>query len=986
LQGRSIAAPLLSLKTEAEGLTHCSQFLRIDALARVPLSSKITLRANVLAVCACSQGFRGRMPREIAKAYEPTQIEPRWAEFWVKEALFKAPDSPSDRTFSIALPPPNVTGSIHIGHMLEHTQIDTLVRWHRMRGCRTLWLPGMDHAGIATQFVVERMLAKEGVTRQQLGREEFERRVWKWKEESGGVIKEQMIRLGASCDWTRERFTLEPALYRAVLHAFLQLYHEGLIYRGRYMVNWCPRCQTAISDLEVVHHERTGEIWNIRYPIMDGAKPSATEYLIVATTRPETMLGDTAVAVHPDDERYQRLIGRKVLLPLMNREIPVIADSYVDREFGTGVVKITPAHDPNDFEIGKRHNLPEIDVMTDTGIMNEAAGKYAGLERFAARGRIVKELTELGLVESIKEHLHAVGTCDRCKSLVEPRISTQWFMKMKPLAEPAKQVVLESGIEVVPQNQRTILLKWLDNIRDWCISRQLWWGHRIPIWHCADCKEMVPALGSRVEIVEGHARAAEVPKTCPKCGGSKLTQDTDVLDTWFSSGLWPFSTLGWPDDTKDLRDFYPTSLLISGYDILFFWDARMIMMGMHLTANRFGGDMQKAIPFRELYLHSLVRTAEGQKMSKTKGTGVDPLQLTQDYGTDALRYMLVSMAAPGTDIAMSLDRLGGAKAFANKIWNAARFLFVNLDKFEQAGSSLEELAAPEIREQAPYAYKGTVPLVDRWLFARLAGTVNTVNDALETFRFHEAAQEVYQFFWGDFCDWYIEWVKPDLQNADRERAVVAWKNLFAGFDAALRLLHPIMPFLTEELWHQLPQKAGAKSIALDEYPQATWSDVDALYEFGLLQEIIQTLRTIRAEMKLDPKKKVAAEFYSQDAATRATVEVNKDGILRLAILSDLQVQAGKVPEGGGGVRSTAHFDLRVPYTADTIDVAAERTRLQKEIAGLEKAIASKEAQLNNETFRSKAPDKIIQQMEAALTAQRIELEKLKERLRQLGEN
>jgi valyl-tRNA synthetase len=926
------------------------------------------------------------MPREIAKAYEPIHIESRWAEFWVKEALFKAPPGSSDRVFSIALPPPNVTGSIHIGHMLEHTQIDTLVRWHRMRGYRTLWLPGMDHAGIATQFVVERTLAKEGIKRQDLGREEFERRVWKWKEESGGVIKSQMIRLGASCDWTRERFTLEPALYRAVLQAFLQLYREGLIYRGRYMVNWCPRCQTAISDLEVVHHERTGEIWNIRYPLTDGNQPSATEYLVVATTRPETMLGDTAVAVHPEDERYQRYVGRKALLPLMNREIPVIADSYVDREFGTGVVKITPAHDPNDFEIGKRHNLPEIDVMTDTGVMSEAAGKYAGLERFAARGRIVAELKELGLIDSVKEHVHAVGTCDRCKALVEPRISTQWFMKMKPLAEPAKKVVLEDSIEVVPENQRTILLNWLENIRDWCISRQLWWGHRIPIWHCADCKEMVPALDSQVEIVDGHARAASVPTKCPKCGGSKLTQDPDVLDTWFSSSLWPFSTLGWPDDTRDLRDFYPTSLLISGYDILFFWDARMIMMGVHLMSGTATGELGKAIPFRRLYLHSLVRTAEGQKMSKTKGTGVDPLKLTQDYGTDALRYMLVSMAAPGTDIAMSEDRLGGARAFANKIWNAARFLFVNLDKFEEGGSSLEQLAAPEIRAGAPYQWQGVVPLADRWLFARLAATVTAVNDALETFRFHEAAQEVYQFFWGDFCDWYIEWVKPELQHSDRGRATVAWKNLFAGFDAALRLLHPIMPFLTEELWHQLPRKPGSKSVALDAYPEAqqSWTNPGAVREFALVQEVTQTLRTIRAEMKLDPKKKLAAEFFSTDDWTRCVIEANKDAILRLAILSELRIVGGKMPERGGGMRSTAQFDVRVPYSMETMDVVAERARVNKEIEGLEKAIASKERQLGNETFRSKAPPSVIKQMEEALAAQRVESQKLRDRLNQLG--
>ncbi|MGB6979314.1 MAG: valine--tRNA ligase, partial [Candidatus Acidiferrales bacterium] len=656
------------------------------------------------------------MSREIPKAYEPQEIEQRWAAAWFEDQLFRAESSRGDsgRVFSIALPPPNVTGSIHIGHMLEHTQIDMLVRWHRMRGDRTLWLPGMDHAGIATQFVVERMLAREGLKRQDLGREEFERRVWKWKVESGGVIKQQMIRLGASCDWTRERFTLEPALYRAVLEAFLRLYREGLIYRGRYMVNWCPRCLTAISDLEVVHHERTGEIWTIRYPVAGGA---ANEYLSVATTRPETMLGDTAVAVHPEDQRYSHLVGKKVLLPLLNREIPIIADAYVDREFGTGVVKITPAHDPNDFEVGKRHHLEEIDVMTDDAHINEAGGNYAGLERFVARARIVEDLRELGLLEGVKDHMHAVGTCDRCKSIVEPRLSTQWFCKMKPLAAEAKKSVTGELIEVVPENQRTILLNWLDNIRDWCISRQLWWGHRIPIWHCADCKEMVPAADSRVEIVDGHARAASVPAKCPKCGGARLVQDKDVLDTWFSSGLWPFSTLGWPDDTADLRAYYPNSLLISGYDSLFFWDARMIMMGLHLTT---GADVKDRIPFRRLYLHSLVRTAEGAKMSKTKGTGVDPLQLTQQYGTDALRYMLASMAAPGTDIAFNEDRIVAARNFANKIWNAARFLFLNLEKVEAQGITLEDLAAPEIRAKAPYEVPGEGALAHRWIFSRLA--------------------------------------------------------------------------------------------------------------------------------------------------------------------------------------------------------------------------------------------------------------------------
>jgi len=925
------------------------------------------------------------MPRDIAKAYDPVQIESRWADYWVKDDLFKAPPGPSERTFSIALPPPNVTGSIHIGHMLEHTQIDTLVRWHRMRGFRTLWLPGMDHAGIATQFVVERTLAKEGIKRQDLGREEFERRVWKWKEESGGVIKQQMLRLGTSCDWTRERFTLEPALYRAVLHAFLQFYREGLIYRGRYMENWCPRCQTAISDLEVVHHERTGEIWNIRYPLMDGDRPSATEHLVVATTRPETMLGDTAVAVNPEDGRYQQYVGRRVLLPLMNREIPIIADSYVDREFGTGVVKITPAHDPNDFEIGKRHNLPVIDVMTDDAHMNEHAGAYAGLERFAARGRIVNDLKERDLSESVKEHIHAVGTCDRCKALVEPRISTQWFMRMKPLAEPAKQVVHDGLIHVTPSNQRTILLNWLENIRDWCVSRQLWWGHRIPIWHCADCKEMVPALDSKVEIVEGHARAASVPRTCPKCGGSKLTQDSDVLDTWFSSGLWPFSTLGWPDDTQDLRDFYPTSLLISGYDILFFWDARMIMMGLHLMGARAAGDLAKAIPFRGLYLHSLVRTAEGQKMSKTKGTGVDPLQLTREYGTDALRYMLVSMAAPGTDIALSEDRLGGARAFANKIWNASRFIFFNFDKVEERGTKLEEVASPGVREKAPYAYEGAIPLADEWLFGSLAATSGVVNAALDDYRFHEAAQSVYHFFWGDFCDWYIEWIKPDLQDSNKERSLVAWKNLLAAFDLALRLLHPFMPFISEELWHQLPQNPGDRSIALKEYPgtRTNFTVTERVNEFGNVQEIIGQIRNMRSEMKLDPKKRVVAETYSADPDIRGQVERNRSGIVRLGLLSELHVATQKLPETGGLIRSAGLFDVRIPYATDALDTAAELTRLKKEIAGLQKAIHSKDNQLGNETFRNRAPQDVIKNMEEALSAQRIELQKLIDRLRQL---
>jgi valyl-tRNA synthetase len=764
-----------------------------------------------------------------------------------------------------------------------------------------------------------------------------------------------------------------------VLEAFLRLYREGLIYRGRYMVNWCPRCQTAISDLEVVHNERVGQLWYIRYPI---AGSISGEYLVVATTRPETMLGDTALAVHPADERYTKLVGKNAMLPLMNREIPIIADEYVDREFGTGVVKITPAHDPNDFEVGKRHNLPEIDVMTDDAQMSEAAGNYAGLERFAARGRILADLEELGLIDRITEHTHSVGTCDRCKAIVEPRLSTQWFMKMKPLAEPAKKVVLDGLIEVVPDNQRTILLNWLENIRDWCISRQLWWGHRIPIWHCADCKEMVPALDSSVEIIDGHARAASVPTKCPKCGGGKLTQDKDVLDTWFSSALWPFSTLGWPDDTEDLRNYYPTSLLISGYDILFFWDSRMIMMGLQLTQ---GGNPAERIPFKRLYLHSLVRTADGAKMSKTKGTGLDPLKLTEQYGTDAMRYMLASMSAPGTDIILSDDRILGARAFANKIWNAARFLFFNLEKIEAQGLTLEDLAAPDVRAKAPSAVKGEGDLAHRWIFSRLSAVAAEANKALEEFRFHEACHVIYQFFWGDFCDWYIEWVKPQLADPNREIAVAAWRNIFAAFEAALRLLHPIMPFLTEELWRRLPQPSGARSIALDKFPEARaqWADATAERAMSTLQEIIIAARNIRAEMKVDQKKRIAADFSSHDPVIRKLVEQNLDAVLRLASLSDLHISDGRLDAVDAALRSTSQFDLRIAY-GEAVDKNIEIARLKKEAERLAKDIESKKSRLADETFRSKAPAHVVSGIEATLAERTIEHQKLIDRLAQLA--
>ena len=928
------------------------------------------------------------MPREIPKAYEPQDIEHRWAQAWFEQKLFRAEASGTDdgQRFCIVIPPPNVTGSIHIGHMLEHTQIDILTRWHRMRGHRTLWLPGCDHAGIATQVVVERELAKQGLTRKQLGREEFERRVWDWKAHSGGTINKQMIRLGDSVDWSRERFTLDPPLYRAVLEAFLRLYGEGLIYRGRYMVNWCPRCMTALSDLETVHQERQGHLWYIRYPVV-----GTNEHIVVATTRPETMLGDTGVAVHPEDERYSHLIGRKVLLPLMNREIPIVADFFVDREFGTGAVKVTPAHDPNDFEMGKRHKLDEVDVMAEDARMSPAAGSFAGMDRFDARKEVVEQLKALGLLEQIVDHTSAIGVCDRCKTVVEPRISTQWFCKMKPLAAPAIQVVRDGLIPIVPENQKLIYLNWMENIREWCISRQLWWGHRIPIWHCAACGGMTPARDSRVEIVNGRAQAASPPTRCERCHSPKIEQDPDVLDTWFSSALWPFSTLGWPDDTADLRTYYPTTLLISGYDILFFWDARMIMMGLHLMQDR-RAKIEERIPFRTLYLHSLVRDPEGLKMSKTRGNVIDPLEVIEKYGTDALRFTLAIMAAPGTDIALSEDRILSYRAFANKIWNAARFLFMNLDKFEATGVKLEELAAPAIRAEAPDRVNGQRSLADRWIFSRLVHVTSEVNDALQTFRFHEAAHEVYHFFWGDFCDWYIEWVKPLLASGDRDAAIAAWRNILAVFDAALRLLHPFMPFLTEELWHRFPQRAGAQSIALESFPAppAVWIDEDAEWRMSLLQDMVIKARNIRSELKVDPKVKVPGELFAP--RPQITVEArppvggvlneNMEAVLRLALLSRLDVAGQPLDSSTSVIRSTPQYDLGIRY-GEAVDMKAEVARIHKEKGRLEKDIASKTARLADETFRSRAPEQVVRSLETTLHERQREYDKLVQRLAQL---
>ena len=693
---------------------------------------------------------------EIEKVYEPQRFEPHWAKWWVDEQIFHVEAHPGEPYFSLAIPPPNVTGSLHMGHMFEHSIIDAQIRWRRMTGVRTLWLPGTDHAGIATQIMVERQLAEEGLTKRDLGREKFEARVWEWKEKNGGRIVEQMKRAGDSCDWQREHFTLDPGLSRAVREAFVRLYEKGLIYQANYIVNWCPRCQTALSDLEVEHEETQGHLWHIVYPV-EGTDAK----LVVATTRPETMLGDTAVAINPKDKRAEALHLKSVRLPLTDRLIPIVLDDMADPEFGSGAVKITPAHDPNDFEAGRRHDLPSIKVIDENGKMTAEAGRFAGLDRFEARTQVVAELEKLGLMEKIEPYKLSVAKCHRCKTIVEPLVSKQWWMSMKPLAKPAIDAVEDGRITFVPANWSKTYFEWMYNIRDWCISRQLWWGHRIPAWHCGDCKEITVAR--------------ETPVKCGKCGSGNITQETDVLDTWFSSGLWPFSTLGWPDDTPDLRAFYPTTLLVTGFDIIFFWAARMIMFGMEMM-----GD----VPFRQIHIHGLVRDAERQKMSKTKGNVIDPLVINEKYGTDAVRFGLLVSAAPGGDIALSEERLDAEKAFANKIWNASRLLFSK--PREGAGQP--------------------VSLADRWIASRLNVAADTVNRAFEQHRYHEAADKLYHFWWDEFCDWYLEFKKFDTD----------WSYSYVVYEKALRLLHPLMPFLTEELWQRL--ETGGKSISLARYP------------------------------------------------------------------------------------------------------------------------------------------------------------------------
>jgi valyl-tRNA synthetase len=836
---------------------------------------------------------------DIEKVYEPQRIEPRWAKWWVETQLYRADVNAPGRVFSLVVPPPNVTGSLHMGHMFDHTLIDVAVRWHRMLGDNTVWLPGTDHAGIATQMVVERELAKEGKTKHDLGREAFVKRVWEWKEQSGGRIVEQMKRAGSSCDWSRERFTMDPGLSRAVREAFVRLWEKGLIYRGEYMVNWCPRCHTALSDLEVVHEDTPSSLWYVKYPLEDGPG-----FVTVATTRPETMLGDTAVAMHPEDPRARSLADKHVRLPLMNRSIPIVFDAMVDPQFGTGFVKVTPAHDPNDFECGKRHSLPFIKVIDENAKITSEGGPYAGLDRFEARKRIVSDLEKQGLLDKTQDYTLSASRCQRCKTIVEPLVSKQWWVRMQPLAEPAIKAVEDGRITFVPGNWATTYFQWMYNIRDWCVSRQLWWGHRIPAWFCDDCGE---TFSLRYD-----------PSSCLKCGSANIRQETDVLDTWFSSGLWPFSTMGWPDQTPDLAKYYPTSLMVTGFDIIFFWVARMIMFGLEMM-----GD----VPFRQVHIHGLIRDAEGQKMSKTKGNVIDPLEVNEKYGTDAVRMSLLISAAAGADISLSDDRLASVRAFANKIWNASRLLFLNIDP--------KSAPAPEPPSS----------LEDRWIQSRLNAAAHTANRAIESHRYHEAGDALWHFFWDEFCDWYLELKKlSGFSNPGFALDI---------YERSLRLLHPIMPFITEELWQRLGRPG--KSISLERYPQfdPACEDKAAESDMQLVQEIIVAARGLRADRKIDRKTCVSGVLWCHGDAF-CVAERNRAAIEKLANLS-LEMKQGQAPKLEGAVRSTPEFDLILDLPEDP----GQRDKLLKEIEQLEKLIANSDRQLANEEFMKKAPEYVI---------------------------
>ena len=873
---------------------------------------------------------------EFPAQYDPKGIEERWAARWVEARAFAAADVSDKPAYSIVIPPPNVTGALHIGHALNNTLQDILIRYKRMDGFNALWLPGTDHAGIATQNVVERQLKAEGTDRRALGREKFNERVWAWKAQSGGTIIRQLKRLGASCDWDRERFTMDEGLSRAVREVFVSLYEQGLIYQGEYMINWCPRCHTALSDLEVEHVEREGHLWHIRYPLADGSG-----HVTIATTRPETLLGDTAVAVNPEDERFRALVGAQVKLPETEREIPIIADSYVDMAFGAGALKITPAHDPNDYTIGQRHGLPMIKVIADDGTMSAAAGaRYAGLDRSLARKDLVAHLEAQGLLEKVEPHRHAVGTCYRCHTVVEPTVSKQWFVKIAPLAEPAIRAVEEGRIRFVPRQWENLYFDWMRNIRDWCISRQLWWGHRIPVWTCRACGERIVPR--------------EDPRACPKCGGADLEQDSDVLDTWFSSQLWPFSTLGWPEKTKALETFYPTSCLVTSFDIIFFWVARMIMAGLKFT-----GD----VPFREVYIHALVRDAEGQKMSKSKGNTVDPLEIMDQYGADALRMALAAFAAQGRDIKLSGDRIEGYRHFANKLWNAARFALMNLKGFDFATASVA---------------RGDLALADRWILSRLQKTVTATRRALDEYRFNEAAGALYQFVWRELCDWYLELAKPRLTGAE-PGGEAARHTLASAMETTLRLLAPLTPFITEELWQRF--KPGGEFLVHAPYPKpdAGLMDEAAEAEMTVVMETTVAIRNIRGELGVKPSVTLPAVAVTPDGSLLAAQApfINKLANCELRVSND---HSARPTHAAVAVAAGAEVFVDL---AGMVDVAERRAKLEKEMAKAEKEIRFFESKLADERFVQSAPAEVVEKHRAKFEEWRATAEKLRGHLKYL---
>ncbi|MDA3785576.1 MAG: valine--tRNA ligase [Deltaproteobacteria bacterium] len=881
-------------------------------------------------------------PETLAKAYEFSEVENKWYAVWQQEKSFSAHMDPQRDSFAIVMPPPNVTGVLHVGHALNNTLQDVLIRYKRMMGCNTLWIPGTDHAGIATQNVVERQLASENKSRHDLGRDQFIERVWQWRQEKGGTIINQLKRLGCSCDWERERFTMDEGISKAVRTVFVRLFNEGLIYKGDYIVNWCPRCHTALSDDEVEHEEKKGKLYHIRYPYADDSG-----HLVVATTRPETMLGDSGVAVHPDDPRYAHLKDIGIRLPLTDRTIPVVFDHHVQREFGTGALKVTPAHDRDDYEIGLRHHLEVIKIMDNSGTMNELAGAYCGLDRFACRTKIVKDQEAQGFLETIEDYDHAVGNCYRCHTVVEPTTSLQWFVSVRPLADAAVTAVRQGRINIHPKSWDNTFYAWMDNIRDWCISRQIWWGHQIPAWTCDDCDHL---------MVEETA-----PAGCSQCHSTSLTQESDVLDTWFSSALWPFSTLGWPEETQELKFFYPTSVLITSFDILFFWVARMMMMGLHFMDE---------VPFKDVYLHALVRDKDGKKMSKSTGNVIDPLVVMEEYGTDALRFTMTAFAAQGRDIRLSEERIEGYRHFINKIWNAARFSLMHINDCNPAATHNVQPAS--------------MALAHRWILSRLNKSISEVHDSLAGFRFNDTASSIYHFIWHEFCDWYLEWIKSDLYGEDAAKKDEAQTVLFTVLETVVKLLHPIAPFVTEEIWHFLP---GARpTLMTQSFPLANpaWEDNEAEESAALIMGVIGGIRNIRSEMQIHPSTEIEAFAICPDPIKSKRLQTHAPSIMGLTRTGHLDVRAsGTVPKGTASY-IFADIEIFVPLKG-LIDVEKEVAKLTRNKEKLEKQANQTRGKLSNEKFLANAPDEIIAKENAKLAEFSLQLTKIDEAVTRLLE-